>query len=56
MLNKEELAEKLNISVSMVNKLITQGLPHFKIGKSIRFDLKEVKKWLKERMNKNDQI
>ena len=49
MLNKKELAQKLSISVSMVNKLLTQGMPRIKIGKSVRFDYDEVLKWIKER-------
>lgn len=47
MLNKKELAKELSISVSMVDKLLAQGMPHLKIGKSVRFELQEVKDWLK---------
>lgn len=49
MLNKEELAKELNISVPMVNKLMRQGMPRIKIGTAVRFELVEVVKWLKER-------
>lgn len=49
MLNKKELAEKLGISVSMVNKLLAQGMPKINIGKSVRFECEEVVKWIKER-------
>ena len=49
MLKKKELAEKLNISVPMVDKLMREGMPRIKIGKSVRFELVEVVKWLKER-------
>ena len=49
MLNKKELAKELNISESMVNKLIAKGLPHIKVGSAVRFNLDEVIKWLKER-------
>lgn len=49
MLDKKELAKKLNISVSMVNKLLAQGMPRINIGKSVRFEYDEVLKWLKER-------
>lgn len=49
MLNKKELAKELSISVSMVDKLLAQGMPHLKIGKSVRFELQEVKDWLKRR-------
>lgn len=49
MLNKKELAEKLGISVSMVNKLLAHGMPKINIGKSVRFEYEEVVKWIKER-------
>ena len=49
MLKKTELAEKLNISVPMVDKLMREGMPRFKIGKSVRFDYEEVLEWLRER-------
>ena len=49
MLKKNELAEKLNISVPMVDKLMREGMPRIKIGKSVRFDYDEVVKWLKGR-------
>ena len=49
MVNKRELAKELAISVSMVDKLIAQGLPHLKVGKAFRFEIQEVKNWLKRR-------
>lgn len=55
MLNKKELAQKLSISVSMVNKLLTQGMPRINIGKSVRFEYEEVVKWIKERQNQGGQ-
>lgn len=51
MLKKQELAEKLNISVPMVDKLMREGMPKIKIGKSVRFDYDEVLKWIKEKNN-----
>ena len=52
MLNKEELAKELNISVPMVNKLMRQGMPYYKIGsKLVRFNPEDVEKWLKEKAN-----
>ena len=47
MLKKKDLAEKLNISVPMVDKLMREGMPKIKIGKSVRFDYDEVLKWIK---------
>lgn len=46
---KSILAERLNISVPMVDKLMREGMPKIKIGKSVRFDYDEVLKWIKER-------
>ena len=49
MLKKKELADKLRISVPMVDKLMREGMPRIKIGKSVRFDYEEVVAWLKEK-------
>lgn len=48
-LNKRQLAQKLGLSVSMIDKLLTQGLPHYKLGKSVRFDPKDVAEFLERR-------
>lgn len=43
LLTKERLAEKLNFSVSYINKLMKQGkVPYLKNGKSVRFIYSEV--------------
>ena len=52
LIKKEDLAKELNISLSMVDKLIAQGCPKYKIGKAVRFDIDEVKNWIKEKNNK----
>ena len=49
MLNKKQLAKKLNISIPMIDKLMKNGMPKIKIGKSVRFEYEEVLKWIKER-------
>lgn len=49
LLNKKEIAKELHLSVSMIDKLMTQGLPYIKIGKAVRFDPVEVKEWIKNR-------
>ena len=49
LLNKKEIAKELHLSVSMIDKLMTQGLPYIKIGKAVRFDPIEVKEWVKNR-------
>lgn len=49
MLKIEELAEELAVSKSYIHGLILEGLPNIRIGRSFRFDRKEVSDWLKER-------
>ena len=48
-IDKNCLAKRLSISISTVNNLMAQGMPYLKIGKAVRFDIKEVLQWLKER-------
>ncbi len=48
-LTKKQLAEKLAISVSYVNKMLYLGLPCFRIGRSVRFVESEVMAYLKRR-------
>ena len=52
LVTKQEIAEELQLSVSMVNKLMKiekNPIPFLKIGKSVRFDKQEVAIWIKER-------
>ncbi len=45
-----ELSHRLMISPSLVSKLMAEeSLPHIKIGRTVRFDVEEVRSWLKER-------
>ena len=49
-LKKKEVAERFGISVSSVNNYKRQGMPYYKIGsKLVRFDIKDVEKWLREK-------
>ena len=49
-LKKKEVAERYGISVSSVNNYMRQGMPYYKIGsKLVRFDIKDVEKWLREK-------
>lgn len=52
LVDKKKMAELLDLSVSMVDKLIAQGMPKVKIGKAIRFEPDEVLAWIKERYRK----
>lgn len=46
---KDRLAELLGISVSHINKLMTEGLPCLKIGRAVRYRVSDVVKWLQKR-------
>lgn len=48
MLNKKEICEYFKISNTTIMKWIEQGVPHYKQGRTYRFDLDEVKAWLKK--------
>jgi len=53
LLNPQQLAGLLGVSVSFVYDRTRQNaadpIPHFKLGKYIRFDLEQVQAWLQER-------
>lgn len=49
LITKEKLAAHLGVSKSMINKLMTKGLPIVKIGRSVRFDLNKVMPWIERR-------
>ncbi|AHZ85183.1 hypothetical protein Bb109J_c2495 [Bdellovibrio bacteriovorus] len=42
MIDKKTLALKISLSISMIDKLIAKGLPHYKIGRMVRFKYGEV--------------
>jgi predicted DNA-binding transcriptional regulator AlpA len=46
---KDRLAELLGISVSHINKLMTEGLPCLKIGRAVRYRVSDVVMWLQKR-------
>jgi excisionase family DNA binding protein len=50
LVTKKQLAEQFSVSMSFINKLMAQnGLPHRKLGRAVRFSVKEVAEWLQER-------
>lgn len=50
LIDKKCLAEKLEVSESYINKLMkAEGLPYFKIGRTVRFNGSEVLAWLSQR-------
>lgn len=40
----QRVAEQLNISERGVYRLVNAGLPHYRVGHQLRFDLVEVRK------------
>jgi excisionase family DNA binding protein len=53
LLTPPQLADLLGVSVSFVYDRTRQNaadpIPHFKLGKYVRFDLDQVKQWLEDR-------
>lgn len=48
--DKRGIAEMLDVSVRSVDNFLAEGMPHFKLtARCIRFDVDEVRAWLKER-------
>ena len=52
MLTKKELAEKLNVSIPTIDRLLKDGIPRIYIRGAVRFDYEEVICWLKEKGKK----
>ncbi len=48
-ISKDRLAEFLGISISHINKLMTDGLPCLKIGRAVRYRVSDVVMWLQKR-------
>ncbi len=47
MLNVHELSKELGMSESGIYQWVGQGkIPFVKIGRSVRFDFEEIKKWV----------
>lgn len=50
LIDRKVLANKLSLSPSYISKLMAEeGLPYFKIGRSVRFKLSEVVEFLERR-------
>ena len=49
-----DLAKLLSVSQRQVYKLVQEGkIPHFKVGKSLRFDPDTIAAWLEKNMAEN---
>jgi len=50
LISKKELTVAFGVSSSFVNKLMAEeGLPHFKIGRAVRFRVSDISAWLEKR-------
>ena len=50
MLTVHELSKELNLSESYVYQLIAkQRIPHYKVGRAIRFEMEKIKKWMSDK-------
>jgi len=50
LVTKKTLSEKMSLSESYISLLMSEkGLPHFKIGRAVRFRVREVAAWLQKR-------
>jgi len=45
-LNKQQACHYLGISNNTLDSWIKKGLPHIRVGKTIRFDKSEINRWL----------
>ena len=49
-LNTKELSEYLGISINTIRSWIwTRQIPYHKLGRLVKFDLRKIETWLKER-------
>lgn len=49
-LTKKDLAKMLRISSSSISNLEKKGMPAVRIGKAVRYNLKDVDIWIKENL------
>jgi len=48
LLTLHQLCDKLQLSRSTIDRWRKEGLPYTKLGRSLRFDEKEVAEWIKQ--------
>jgi excisionase family DNA binding protein len=50
LVTKKQLARDLGISQSFISKLMQEeGLPHYKLGRAVRYNTEEIAQWLSRR-------
>jgi excisionase family DNA binding protein len=50
-LTKTEACERLNIGMTTLDKLIAEGLPHARLGRSVRIPSAELERWAMDRVS-----
>lgn len=48
-LTKKELSQYLKCSIGMVDKLMTDNLPYYKVGRNVKFRIEDINDYLEER-------
>jgi len=48
--SRKQMAEKLDITTKTLDKLVKDGLPCYRVGKQLKFDVAQVMIWLSTRM------
>ena len=54
LLTETELAEELKLSRSFLWGLRKRGLPHLRIGRTVRYDFRDVADWLSQNCKQNN--
>lgn len=55
LMDKKQLAARLNISVKMIDKLMAlKSIPYIKMEKSVRFSWRDIEGWLQKRKHNVD--
>lgn len=55
MVSKKEIAKHFGVSIPTVDRWIKAGVPHYKIGKLVRFEIEEVKEWFRNESTDDTQ-
>ena len=50
-LNKQQACHYLGVSNNTLDSWIKKGLPHIRVGKTIRFDKAEINRWLQNQQH-----
>jgi len=50
-LTKDDVAKLLQVSPRTIDALRQKGLPYFNVGRSVRFDAKDIEAWLRNQSN-----